>query len=352
MNKKSTFILVAVLILALVIGMTGCGGNGSNANGDSEGNGNDNDKVYTMRIGTGAAGGNPQVKFMEVFKEYAEEMADGKLEVQVYPAGQLGTLAQMVQSVQDGSVSGYLMPSNYYSAIVPEMEVFDVPGLFKNTGHMARVLMHNETSLTPKLIDAGFEPVTWVALNDFVFACNKEIKSINDFKGLKIWCNPGVAIQMQVEAFGMTPSLLDLGEVVSALQNNTIDAAMAGATFFAPVNVQDVADHLVMTPRMGTSSPFMVSTKYLASLPEELQSVIREAAKKANEEVVYDYCVNFEEECINTLAEKGMNVIYPEGDLKADIASLLDGVRDDYLASHPHMQDIYDEIKTLADSVE
>jgi TRAP-type C4-dicarboxylate transport system substrate-binding protein len=349
MNKKLTLILMTVLIFALVIGMTGCGRDVATSNGEPGDNGND--EVYTMRIGTGAAGGNPQVKFMEVFKAYAEEMADGRLVVETYPAGQLGTLAQMVQSVQDGSVSGYLLTSNYYSTIVPEMEVFDLPGLFNDTAHLAWALINNETSLTPKLQAAGLDPLTWVPLNDFIFTLKRPVSKVADFKGMKIWVNPGLAIQMQVEALGMTPSILDMSDVVTSLQNNTIDAVMAGTGFIMPFNFQDVADYVVIAPRLGTVSPFMVSTKFMESLPEDLQATVREAAVKANREVVYDYAIQFQEECLQILIDKGMEAIYPDGKFQAEINEALLGVRDEYLEMKPEMRPVYEELKALAESV-
>ena len=309
----------------------------------------DSDEHYIMRMGVGAGGGNPQVKFMEEFKIEAEAASGGRLTVETYPSGQLGTLAQMIQGVQDGSVGGYLMPTNYYSTIVPELEVLDMPSFWEDTAHITKAMMENETSLSPLLEDAGVIPMAWVYLNDQIIASNRNLTTLADFKGGKTWCNPGQLVTLTVEAIGLTPSLLDSGEVTSALQNGTVDMALAGAPFFFPYNIQDVTKYLVLTPKQATCSLFAVSKTWFDTMPADIQQIIRDSATKVNTEIVFDYGIGFQQTCIDNMVDAGMTLIEPEGALKAELDAAYSDVPAKYLAANPDKQAIFDEIKALAD---
>ena len=358
-HKKISLVIAIVLLFSVVL-MAAC-----NSGNTTEPSGGDttpapapatdtgsapaaSDETYIMRIGCGAGGGNPQVKFMDEFKVVAEEMSGGRLTVELYPMGQLGTLAQMVQSVQDGSVSAYLMPTSYFSSVVPELEVLDIPSLFVDSAHITRTFMNNETSLTPKLRAGGIIDMAWVYLNDQIITGNKEIKTIGDFQGLKIWCNPGEAIQMNMQVLGMTTSMIDLGELTSGLQNGTLDMALAGAPLFVPYNLQDVAKYLILTPQSGTCAIFAVSQIWFDTMPADIQEIIEQASYEVNTNIIYDYGSVFQEECIQTLVDGGQTLIDPEGQLKADLDAAYATVPDLFLGSRPQYQATYDELKALA----
>ncbi|MGQ9823987.1 MAG: TRAP transporter large permease subunit [Desulfotomaculales bacterium] len=80
-----------------------------------------------LGLGTASAGEHQQNKTMEEFKKRLEAKAGDRITVENYPASQLGTAAQMIQGLQDGSVQGVLLPSGYYGSVVPQISVIDLP---------------------------------------------------------------------------------------------------------------------------------------------------------------------------------------------------------------------------------
>ena len=307
------------------------------------------DTTYIMRIGCGAGGGNPQIKFMDELKILVEDMSDGRLVIENYPSSQFGTMAQMLQGIQDGSLGAMLAPSNYYSAVVPEMVVLDIPGIFDDTAHLARTFMNNPSPFDDALAAAGLIPMEWLYLNDMMLIGNKNITSIGDLRGLKVWCNPGVVVQMNLEVLGLSPSLLDTGELVSAMQSGTIDMAFAGAPLFFPFGFADIADYLMLYPRMPATATFMVSQAWMDTIPADLQGILRDAAAIVNNEVVYEYGIGFQQTCIDGLTDGGVTALEVVGTpLQAEIDAAMATVGPDYLAQFPDHQWAYDAVVALA----
>jgi len=348
MKKKMLLIVALVLVVTLAV-TTGCSG------GSSKGGGGGGGDTITIRVGCGAGPGNPQVTWMENFKEYCAQESNGRIVVEVYPVSQLGTLAQMVQSVSDGSVEMYLMPTSYWAAVVPEVEAVELPGLFDDTAHAVRALSSGNT-FDEVLESAGLKVLAWCFLNDHYIASNKEIKTVADLQNMKIWCNPGVILEGWLKAVGATPSLLDTGEITSGLQNNTIDGCLGGLGLFLPFNIQSVSDYLYMAPRIPTVSPVMANLNFINNLPADMKKIILEGATiVAYEgfgefESVYDYGIKYQDNAIIKVEEDGMKVIYPTASDWDDIHAKMASVAEQVLRDHSVIVPYYEELLGLADA--
>ena len=119
---------------------------------------------------------------------------------------------------------------------------------------------------------------------------NKEIKSIGDYKGLKI--RSGGLGSKVLSAIGATPVQIPLGEVPQALQNKTID----GADFVGPHNDMAFGLHKVakfyywpgwMEP-CGMLDCF-VNLKAWGKLPKDLQEIVKGANALANSQVLDEF---------------------------------------------------------------
>ncbi|MGB9903398.1 MAG: TRAP transporter substrate-binding protein [Desulfotomaculales bacterium] len=345
MKSKKIFFLAASLVLAAFL-LAGCGGSGGGSG--TAGKGAESGKKFVMRLGTASAGEHRQNKTMEEFKKRLEAKAGDRITVENYPASQLGTAAQMIQGLQDGSVQGVLLPSGYYGSVVPQISVIDLPFFFENSDQAYRILNSGGDAALKKYLEAkGIVPVAWLRGSDRLILSKKPLNSMNDLKGMKLWCFPNPIAQEEVKAFGASPTNLDPGDLAVGLQQGTVDGAVTDATFFNAMKLYVTAPYLLMAPRGSITNAFMVSKVWLDSLPEDLQKAVRDTAKEVVEDFEYNYLKEYEKKSMDNMKANGLKVIEPSEAFLADMKAASQAVHQKYLQSVPQAQEVYDGLKAL-----
>ncbi len=89
-----------------------------------------------MKFGT-ATINETQHQFIKFYKEEVEKASGGRIEVQIYPASQLGPIPREIQGVQLGTVQGYIGPVDFFVGVDPRFGVFSTPMLFSDDANAA-----------------------------------------------------------------------------------------------------------------------------------------------------------------------------------------------------------------------
>jgi TRAP-type C4-dicarboxylate transport system substrate-binding protein len=115
---------------------------------------------------------------------------------------------------------------------------------------------------------------------------------------------------------------MPLGEVLSAMQNHTIDGMIAGATVFTAFKYYDVAKGMTSLPGSFLVVPLMANKAWLKSLGPELEKAVREEAFKAQRKVEA-FAIDEVERTAGIWKKHGGEVItLPEADVKAYLAKV------------------------------
>ena len=163
----------------------------------------------------------------KVFAKLVEEKSGGSIIIDVYPSAQLGTVAEAIQGVQNGSIDMTQISTSFLSNFCPEVGVFDMPFLFEDYQHvwdaedqvMAPVL-------NDKLIAVNIHPEFWsgFGFRNVTTSKNRVLNSIDDLKGLRIRIQPSEIQREIFTALEADPAPIDWGELYTALQQGTVDA--------------------------------------------------------------------------------------------------------------------------------
>src|SRR5438270_13943537 len=94
---------------------------------------------FVMKFGT-ATINETQHQFIKFYKEELEKASGGRIEVQIYPASQLGPIPREIEGVQLGSIQGYVGPVDFYVGLEPRYGVFSAPMLFRDDAHVAATI--------------------------------------------------------------------------------------------------------------------------------------------------------------------------------------------------------------------
>src|SRR5580658_6281671 len=91
---------------------------------------------FVMKFGT-ATINETQHQFLKFYKEEVEKQSGGRIEVQIYPASQLGPIPREIEGVQLGDVQGLITPVDFFVGVDPRFGVFSTPMLFRGDGNAA-----------------------------------------------------------------------------------------------------------------------------------------------------------------------------------------------------------------------
>lgn len=289
-------------------------------------------------------------EWMKEFKAGIEARTAGKIKVEIYPASQLGQIPATVEGTAMGTIEMVMPASGFLIGTEPRFQVFDAPGLFKDMAHAQRVFADDEVRkrLASFASAKGMEMIAAWPHGPIALLSHKAVRKVDDFKGQKIRV-PGAA-PLQIEPFkklGASPVSMPLGEVLSAMQNKTIDGLIASATVFTAFKYYDIAKSLTGLPESLLIVPAMVNKGFLKSLGPELEAAVRDEAFKAQRKVE-KFGIDDAARTIETWKKNGgENIVLPDAEAKAyldQVKSVLPGL----LSANAKLKEDYDAVVAVS----
>ena len=227
--------------------------------------------------------GDMQEKFGHKLAEILPKATNGRVEVKVFPGGQLGSPAAMIEGLQLGTIEGYENPADFFVGVDSRFGEFSIPFLFKSTDQANKVLADPEfNAYVLNMAEAkGIVGVNLaVAAESLYFGAKKPLKSIEDFKGMKLRVNATPAERARMGALGATAVPMGLPEMITSLQNGVIDGTKSGMSIYTNFNLQNVGKTLLETHDTLLISFGGLSKAWLDKLPPDLSKIIVEEARK------------------------------------------------------------------------
>ena len=237
----------------------------------------------TLRFGHYANTSDTPHHAAEMFKWIVEDMTDGALTIEVYPAGELGNSANSLQGARLGTIDITVTGNPYFTSFAPQVNVLDLPFLFESPQHAYRVLDGEVGEELMNSINAvGLQGLAFWEIGFRNLTNNtRPIHGPDDLKGLKLRTTPNPA---HIEAFsilGANPAPMPFAELYSALQTGTVDGQENPTTHIYHSNFHEVQKHLSITEHAYTAAPLVMNAAKFQSLPQDQQEALKVAAKIA-----------------------------------------------------------------------
>jgi TRAP-type C4-dicarboxylate transport system substrate-binding protein len=241
------------------------------------------DKTYELKITTPTIHDVPDTMGAN-FLAAVEKDSGGRIKGQVYPASQLGSIPRQIEGTQFGSIQCAIIPPEFFVGLDERFEVMAAPGLVNSLAQGEKVAADPEVrKLMLSLGDSkGLHGVAIFMAEPSDVISKTPIRHLADFKGKKLRT---FASKFQSEAWsrlGATPIAMSLGDVLPALQQGTIDGAVAGMGPFTHMHFSDAAKYITMTNQPAIFLIVEINKKWYDSLPPDLQKIIdKDAAEQA-----------------------------------------------------------------------
>jgi len=193
--------------------------------------------------------GYPTVVAVENMGKKLDAATNGRIKFQMFPGAVLGQEKEAVEQVQLGAIQIARISLGVIGPIVPEVNVFNMPFVFRDEAHMRKVidgpvgdeLLAKITSSPAKLVALG-----WMDGGSRSLYTKKPVKTPADLKGVKVRMMGNPLFVDTMNAMGGNGISMAYGEVFSALQTGVIDGAENNP------------------PSLFTSNHYTTGTKYYA----------------------------------------------------------------------------------------
>ncbi len=259
-----------------------------------------------------------------VFKSLVESNSNGRIEVQLFPNGQLGKDNEVIEQVRSGLVESTISSSGGMAQHYPLVGVFDIPFAFPNIGVASKVIdtdsSFGEAFVADLEAKTGLEVLGLLDSGGF-FAFTDSVRpiaSVEDMDGLKIRTMTLPTHEAMISSLGGQPTPLPWAEVYTALQTGVADGQMNPVPIIAFAKFDEVQKYLSITNHLITPYIWTMNAEFLASLSEEDQYLVKWAADVATDAGrAMSRVIEASEKGLPALAAKmEVNVVTPEEQAK------------------------------------
>ncbi len=265
---------------------------------------------YTIRAGHTGAPDHHYQYGLEFFAEKVAEKTDGKVEILIFPADQLGGQRQETEGLIVGTHDMVLTSSMILSNFVPEIGAFDMPFLFA-TRDIAYAVADGEIGDDMAALHEakGLKILAyWENGYRYITNSKRPIVEPEDLKGLKIRVPESPVFLATFATLGAAATPMAFGEVFSGLQLGIVDGQENPAAHVIHNAFFEVQKYLSLTGHFYTYEPLVISKALFDSFPADIQIALIEAAEEAR-----DYqrvlSVEYDEDCLKQIKEKGMEIL-------------------------------------------
>jgi len=281
-----------------------------------------------LKLAHGLDPTHPVHKGMEFMAQRLAEKSNGKLTLDIYPSGQLGSEQQCVELLQIGSLAITKVSAAVMESFTPKFKALGLPYVFRSKEHSINVFdgeIGNELLLGTEeywirglcFYDAGFRSF---------YTIDKPINTPDDLDGLKIRVMKSQSAMEMVKALGGSPTPISWGELYTALQSGVVDGAENNAPSLYTSHHYEVCKHYSLDEHTCVPDVLIISTKVWNSLTEQEQKWLQEAADESVpvERKYWDESVK---ESLRIVQEAGVTIHHPD---KSKFAAKVQGLLDKY----------------------
>ena len=237
-------------------------------------------QTRTIKFANQNAEGHPIVLGMQKFAEIVAAKSGGKLKVNVYPGGALGSDQANVSALQGGTLEMASMNSGIFASIVKDFAIYDFPFLFGNAKEADAVVDGPfGTGLHKKLEDKGLVGLTYYELGFRQLTNSKRaVAKVEDIAGLKLRVIPNPINVDWVNALGANPTPLPFPELYAALEQKAVDGQENPVATIRGAKLYEVQKYMTLTNHQYNPQSVVISKRFWESLSEGDRKILQDAA--------------------------------------------------------------------------
>jgi tripartite ATP-independent transporter DctP family solute receptor len=285
--------------------------------------------------------GYPTVAAVESMGQKLSEATDGRLSIQVYPSMQLGGEKEFLEQAQVGALAMARVSVGVMGPIVPELDVFNLPYVFRDVDHMHAVIDGDiGAELLQKITDhptAGLVGLAWMdAGTRNIYNSQHPVATMEDLEGLKIRTMGNPMFVDMANAMGANGVAMGYDQLINALQTGVVDGAENNYPSYTTGQHYDYAPYYSLTEHLIIPEILVFSKVVWDTLSAEDQELITRLAKEAQLEQRELWAAK-EQESIAEMEAHGVEIVEISPEEKLRMQEAMRPVWEQYGAAHTAM---------------
>lgn len=301
-------------------------------------------KEKVLKLAHGLPPDHPVHKAMVYMADRCKEVSDGKLQLEIYSSGQLGSEQECVELLQIGSLAITKVSAAVMESFIDDYKVLGLPYLFRDKSHMHTALgseIGKELLLsTEKFFIRGL--CFYDAGSRSFYTIDKPVLKPNDLKGMKIRVMKSKTAMDMVKALGGSPTPISYGELYTALQSGVVDGAENNPPSFYTSHHYEVCKHYSIDEHTSVPDVLIISTHVWSKLTDEEKQWLQQAADDSVP-IQREYWEASVKESLEEVQKADVTVYYPD---KTAFADLVGPIYESY-KSHPTIFNYIQRIKAV-----
>lgn len=264
----------------------------------------------TLRLGTVLAPNDPMGQGLEKLKTEVEEATNGEVLVEVFHNSQLGDTTEMLDQARAGANVGTVTDVARLSSFVPSLAIMSAPFLFDTYDDA------DKFALSEQYLGWGDElaekaSIVMLASNWYQGArhalTQKAIQKPEDLSGVRMRTIGAPVWIETIRAMGAEPTPMAWGEVYSALQLGTLDAAEAQPTAIWGAKLHEVVKHVTKTGHIQLVTALVIGADTWNDISPENQKIVRDLAVE-NGRYASQLTIELGEKALDDVAAAGVEI--------------------------------------------
>ncbi|MGB9955070.1 TRAP transporter substrate-binding protein (plasmid) [Haloferax prahovense] len=352
------------LIGAAGVGLAGCMGSGDSGgnSGDSGGGSNGSESTtegddsssgdYNLTLRLGHVGSKDHVTigvFAERLADRLEEETDGRLSVEVYPAGQLGDAQGIIQGVQEGSAHLGLVDHAAVATVTgyEPYSVFNAPYTVEEPEQMLKATNPRENDMLAEMNEEAGEQVGLRAIGSIWLGkrhltLDSEYTKPSDADGKIIRTTPADMWVSTIKGLGGKPESVAFGELPNALGTGTVNGQENPLENIVLGGLHKYQSHLMMTGHIAHAQVFIVNEETWQKLTPEDQEIFTTIADEESADTV-ERGEKQHQEALQTIKDEGSTEIITQDQM--DMAAIKSSVEKQVNEDYSHLSEYLDRLR-------
>ena len=268
----------------------------------------------TLRWATVLAVNHPSVQMMERVAKQVREETGGAVDIQTFPAGQLGSSRDVIESTSSGAIQIVDEGAAQFGQFVPQFSILEGPYIWRDPQHVRRVLG------SPIVDDMNAQLVAKRSMRVIgstyygkrhVTSGSKAINTVDDMKGFKLRIPEVDTFRAMAEAWGARPTPLNIGELYLALSQGAVDGQENPLPTIQSNKFFEVQKYLVLTGHIITPRLIVINEATWQALGAKERQALKTAID-ANALIQDNEILSQEAKLVDTFKAGGMIVIQPD----------------------------------------
>lgn len=290
-------------------------------------------------------------EYMRAYKEALEKKTNGRIKVEIYPAAQLGAAPRQIEGLLLGTVQAAIGPAELFVGADPRLQAVALPGIFENDMHARRTIVVPSVrkAIADVVASRHLILIGITAFSPQALVFKNPVTKLSDIAGKRIRVLASEGERAVIGSLGASGVPMALPEVLSALQQGTIDGVNSALPVFTAFKYYDTAPYLVDTHLWEIVSIAMVSQRWYDQLPADLQKAVVETGSMIEPGVAKWSLGRFARDK-ESWASHGGKVFEFSADVHAEMMNKALASIKPLLDKNPSIKEFYQKLKAGADS--